>query len=283
MPSKPNKERPCLLCGEILPYPHPRSGYHRVCREFKDVLTHRLKANQYKIEYEEYKRALGCKLCGYNKCGAALEFHHREPELKTAQIARYLWVIHTPEAIAEIAKCDLLCSNCHREQHWPGGVPKRLSVYLAAQFARKEEIAEKGRELAQYGIIITSQWTGELLAPTASLHDNTDDLNVEISNVDVLDIDAADVVVLFTEDPTVGIKRGGRHFESGYAFGCGKELITVGPRENIFHFHPDIMNFREWKQAKNYLLSRMLGKSYTFTQQKAAEDAVAAMISEGEE
>ena len=57
-----------------------------------------------------------CIRCGYNKCIDALEFHHRDPELKTAQIGRYLWVIHTPEALAEIAKCDLVCANCHRER-----------------------------------------------------------------------------------------------------------------------------------------------------------------------
>jgi nucleoside 2-deoxyribosyltransferase len=283
MPSKPDTRRPCLLCGENLPYPAPRSGYHRACRQFKDVLTHGLKANQYKIAYDEYKRSLGCKICGYNKCGAALEFHHRDPELKTAQIGRYLWVIHTPEALAEIAKCDLLCSNCHREHHWPTDrAPKRLSVYLAAQFARKDEIAEKRVELERYGVVVTSQWTGELLAATAALYDNTDDLNIEISNVDVLDIDAADIVVLFTEDPTVGVKRGGRHFESGYAFGLGKELITIGPRENIFHFHPDITNFRTWKQAKNYIFSRMLDKPYDFAQQKAEDDAAVIVLSEEE-
>lgn len=57
-----------------------------------------------------------CKACGYNKCLAALDFHHREPKEKEFSIAELLtrkW-----ETIKrELDKCDLLCANCHRELH----------------------------------------------------------------------------------------------------------------------------------------------------------------------
>jgi hypothetical protein len=57
-----------------------------------------------------------CERCGYNRCNAALEFHHRDPSKKdpTFQGIRY-WGLE--KARKELDKCVLLCSNCHREEH----------------------------------------------------------------------------------------------------------------------------------------------------------------------
>ncbi len=55
-----------------------------------------------------------CCLCGYDRCLAALEFHHLDPEEKrfqmSARFARSLARVR-----AEARKCVLLCSNCHAE------------------------------------------------------------------------------------------------------------------------------------------------------------------------
>lgn len=55
-----------------------------------------------------------CKICGYDKCLAAIDFHHRDPREKDFSISlKMSW-----EAIeAELAKCVALCANCHREVH----------------------------------------------------------------------------------------------------------------------------------------------------------------------
>jgi len=68
--------------------------------------------------YTHMKLQEGCTLCGYNKCAHALEFHHRNPEEKefyisASNVRRRGWI----EAIDEMNKCTLLCSNCHREVH----------------------------------------------------------------------------------------------------------------------------------------------------------------------
>jgi hypothetical protein len=59
-----------------------------------------------------------CCRCGYNKCTAALEFHHLDPSQKESKI------IGSTASLAkqreEAAKCILLCSNCHREEHHSG-------------------------------------------------------------------------------------------------------------------------------------------------------------------
>ena len=55
-----------------------------------------------------------CSRCGYDKCLRALEFHHINPESKEFGMSDFgnkSW--HKVEI--ELAKCELLCSNCHAE------------------------------------------------------------------------------------------------------------------------------------------------------------------------
>jgi len=57
----------------------------------------------------------GCAICGYDKCHRALTFHHVEPCEKSFEIrvgrVRYKYLQE------EVAKCILLCLNCHAEVH----------------------------------------------------------------------------------------------------------------------------------------------------------------------
>lgn len=55
-----------------------------------------------------------CSLCGYDKCIAALEFHHVDKSQKERQLSSgncYSW----EEDVKEVKKCALVCSNCHKE------------------------------------------------------------------------------------------------------------------------------------------------------------------------
>lgn len=56
-----------------------------------------------------------CIECGYARAVAALEFHHRDPSTKDFAIARFTG--SDARLMAEAAKCDLLCANCHRRRH----------------------------------------------------------------------------------------------------------------------------------------------------------------------
>jgi transposase len=55
-----------------------------------------------------------CRLCGYDRCLAALEFHHVDPTTKSFALSR-----RGARSIArlrsEASKCVLLCGNCHAE------------------------------------------------------------------------------------------------------------------------------------------------------------------------
>lgn len=68
-----------------------------------------------KIWYQDYKASQKCKVCG-ESCWACLDFHHRDPNIKLTNVAN-MWNagFSIPNIIKEIAKCDVLCSNCHRK------------------------------------------------------------------------------------------------------------------------------------------------------------------------
>src|ERR1700722_18823321 len=67
--------------------------------------------------YEGYKQTLKCELCPESE-SCCLDFHHKDPEQKdlaVAEAVRNGWSIKRLKT--EIAKCAVLCANCHRKVH----------------------------------------------------------------------------------------------------------------------------------------------------------------------
>lgn len=54
----------------------------------------------------------GCTDCGYATHPAALDFDHRDPSTKSFDVATN-WSRSWERLLAEIAKCDVRCRNCH--------------------------------------------------------------------------------------------------------------------------------------------------------------------------
>lgn len=67
---------------------------------------------------KEQGRECACELCGYKNNYAALCFHHKNPEDKDFEISRRRNASRDVLA-PELAKCALLCHNCHMEIHYP--------------------------------------------------------------------------------------------------------------------------------------------------------------------
>lgn len=59
-----------------------------------------------------------CIRCGYDRCPAVLQFHHRDPATKSFGIAAKGMTRKWEVLVAEAEKCDLLCANCHYEEHY---------------------------------------------------------------------------------------------------------------------------------------------------------------------
>ncbi len=70
----------------------------------------------------EFKKKLRCSICGEDH-PSCLDFHHRDPSKKEFSMGRLLRKSNKEDAMKEIKKCDILCSNCHRKMHWPHQLP----------------------------------------------------------------------------------------------------------------------------------------------------------------
>lgn len=154
-----------------------------------------------------------------------------------------------------------------------------MKVYLAARYSRREELVTYRDDLNQLGKTIpgmylkaTSRWLNgshqaEEIGPNGQRsiprNGHTYGLARRFATEDLEDIDAADVVVCFTEEhiPGANTGRGGRHVEFGYALAKGKRIIIVGPIENVFYsLDSDQVKWApDWITARGILLKWELG------------------------
>jgi hypothetical protein len=126
------------------------------------------------------------------------------------------------------------------------------AIYLAARYARRDELCRYRDELEARGFTVTSRWlagpdqvgaTGTVIGTAAEQLIEAGDpaagiLRAACALADMEDIAAADILIAFTEDPAFyspGSSRGGRHVELGLALARpGMRVIICGPRENQF-------------------------------------------------
>ncbi len=116
-------EKICRLCNSVFVLNGKRGGQNR---EFCYTC---LPDNMSRYERSKYKRLLltkitrehkelqGCFICGYNKCGAALDWHHIDVETKEESLSVLLYRSFE-SYLQESEKCRVLCANCHRELHY---------------------------------------------------------------------------------------------------------------------------------------------------------------------
>ncbi len=77
-------------------------------------LQKRKRLQKLSAERSAYKEGKPCLDCGGSFPHYVLDFDHRPGEEKKYNVGS----VHTRSALqAEIAKCDLVCSNCHRIRH----------------------------------------------------------------------------------------------------------------------------------------------------------------------
>jgi nucleoside 2-deoxyribosyltransferase len=116
-------------------------------------------------------------------------------------------------------------------------------IYLAARYPRRDEMKALATQLRMAGFVTTSRWLHETSALDHTLNDASPAYFREQAAIDLEDVDRADTMIFFAEDPLVGTPRGGRHVEFGYALAKGKQMVVIGDAENIFHFMPNVMTF----------------------------------------
>jgi len=112
----------CNKCNRDLPnncFGKNGNGTRSIC---KACQCERIKLGQYKTRDYIQSLKTQCSKCGYNKCKEALEFHHINPNEKDNSLAQYSRRMFSPAVKQsidnEVAKCVILCANCHRETHF---------------------------------------------------------------------------------------------------------------------------------------------------------------------
>lgn len=108
----PNNRYICKTCGTT----GEENFYENAAYQCKSCWNARTyKATTDKIaDYMESRGGAKCQRCGYDRYVGALEFHHRDPKEKDPKWSRG-WNLERLKK--ELDKCDILCSNCHREVH----------------------------------------------------------------------------------------------------------------------------------------------------------------------
>ena len=129
-----------------------------------------------------------------------------------------------------------------------------MKWYFAGQFTRLIELAEYAVRARAVGLTITSRWLDQDFG--LDYAGGSSEAGRGFAERDLEDIWVADGVLFFAEDPTIGIRRGGRHVEFGYSLALGKTIELIAPhgRENVFHSlvldSAIYSTFEEWLQSK---------------------------------
>ena len=98
----------CRLC-----YNKYHNEYNRKNRDKHQKRVKRVEKKN-KDYIRDKKISQGCLICGYKKCARSLHYHHINPDKKLFNIS-LTYKIGKEKREEELAKCVLLCSNCHGE------------------------------------------------------------------------------------------------------------------------------------------------------------------------
>lgn len=90
----------------------------RIFKEATNLLQkRRIDSSVWFFEYKK-QHNFKCLNCNENN-PICLCFHHREPNEKICDVSHMVTFAYSKKKIlAEIAKCDVLCQNCHSKHHW---------------------------------------------------------------------------------------------------------------------------------------------------------------------
>lgn len=115
----------CNTCREVKPLaeftrasrgPKQRGRqvyYRKMCRDCSSDYQREFTRERREF-LTAYKLERGCLDCGYDEHFAALDFDHRPGEVKLFKPNMLKSMGTWQQMLDEIAKCDVVCSNCHR-------------------------------------------------------------------------------------------------------------------------------------------------------------------------
>lgn len=106
-----------------------RRKYHIAHRD--EVRSRKNRLRRERLAWiDKYKAKRGCVDCGESD-PVCLDLDHREPERKVDGLGKMVDAGFSMERIkAEVDKCEVRCSNCHRKRH---AIERRVALLALTQ------------------------------------------------------------------------------------------------------------------------------------------------------
>lgn len=140
----------CFKTKELSEFYHHKNRPRHWCKKC-DLINTLIRQRIFKEKCIKYKGGK-CEICGYDKYIGAFDFHHINPEEKEFGIASAKQRKFDQKVKDELDKCQLLCANCHREEHQKYSDQELNGLWdwyqerrEAAKLISKEELAKKRR------------------------------------------------------------------------------------------------------------------------------------------
>ena len=148
-----------------------------------------------------------------------------------------------------------------------------MRIYLASRYSRIDEMNKHATELRSIGYTVDARW----LNGNHQLHEGAEEVENNPGSItqkamlfaqdDLDDLIASNMVICFTEISYSqdSVSRGGRHVELGLALmwnyksilSLQKQILLVGPRENVFYCLPNIKQFTTWEDCIKHLIHKI--------------------------
>ena len=94
------------------------SRKHYIKNRAARIADKKARKRRNQVFVQEYKRSRSCVRCGESE-PCCLDFHHIDPSLKVDAVPEMVnRGFGIARIVEEIAKCIILCANCHRKKHF---------------------------------------------------------------------------------------------------------------------------------------------------------------------
>ena len=116
----------CRTCLKELEYtnfysngyqPNGRKKYKPDCKSCSNEIRMNNFMDKLEVILKKKNKGLSCERCSYSKNFAALCFHHKDHTKKESKLSDRK-TASSARIEKEISECELLCHNCHMEEHY---------------------------------------------------------------------------------------------------------------------------------------------------------------------
>jgi hypothetical protein len=104
----------CANCHRLRTRTHHRERLRTRSRSTSPRIESQRTRWRYHADILDQLRSVPCANCGGRFAQCAMDFDHRDPATKTRAVTRMISNAGLARILAEVAKCDIVCANCHR-------------------------------------------------------------------------------------------------------------------------------------------------------------------------